>query len=144
MRTTYYCPNNVLCLDKRCKKPHYKTFTERMKLNDLYLEAKEEMDTYMEPFKEDTATCRYHLLCFERECIYNHSCYALNGRKILIKKFKTFMKSEKAKVKSEVVEDTIPVVEPEVVDDIRNRVKMEIEADIQNIRNGVKMSWADM
>jgi len=54
------------------------------------------------------------------------------------------MKSEKAKVKSEVVEDTIPVVEPEVVDDIRNRVKMEIEADIQNIRNGVKMSWADM
>jgi hypothetical protein len=115
-----------------------------MKLNDLYLEAKEEMDTYMEPFKEDTATCRYHLLCFERECIYNHSCYALNGRKILIKKFKTFMKSEKAKVKSEVVEDTIPVVEPEVVDDIRNRVKMEIEADIQNIRNGVKMSWADM
>jgi hypothetical protein len=117
-KMTRYCPTNVICLNKDCNKPHYKIFTDRMKLSDLYLEAKEEMEPHKELIKQGKATCRYHFLCFERDCIYNHSGYALEGRKILIKKFKTLCNREKAKAK--------------------------IDADIQDIRNGITKKWADM
>ncbi len=116
---TKYCENNVVCLNDGCKKPHYKTFTDRMKLSDLYnLETRMEMDSYKEPIKFGKATCRYHLLCFEKECYYNHSGYSLEGRKILIKKFKTLNNREKAKKK--------------------------IDEDIKNIQAGKSVVWADM
>jgi hypothetical protein len=89
-----------------------------MKLSDLYLEVKETMDIYNEPLKTGRATCRYHFLCFERECPYNHSGCALEGRKILIKKLKTSNNREK--------------------------VKAKIEKDIEDIRKGITQNWADM
>ncbi len=116
---TRYCVNNVICLDKQCDRPHYKTFVERMKLSDLFLtEAKHDMDSFMEPLKHGRPTCRYHLLCFERDCPYNHSGYSLDGRKILIKKFKTFNNNLKAKNK--------------------------IDKDIADIRAGKSVDWNDM
>lgn len=115
---TRYCELNVLCLNEECKKPHYKTIEERQKLNELYEEVKNEMELYMEPIKPRVATCRYHLLCFERECPYNHSGIALDGRKKLIKRLKTFSNQEKT--------------------------KKRIDADIADIRNGKTSNWADM
>ena len=118
LQMTRYCAKNVVCLDEGCKKPHYKTFAERIKLSDLYLEVKDAMETHKEPLKTGRATCRYHFLCFERECPYNHDGIALDGRKFLIKALKTSNNREKAKTK--------------------------IDKDIEDIRNGKTMDWADM
>ena len=114
-----YCRNNVICLNESCKFLHYKSIEERKILNDMYLEIPEEDKTKnVEMVKKGQWTCRYHLLCFERDCTNNHSGLSLDGRKILIKMFKTYNKHEKARI--------------------------IIEKDIESIRNGEKRDWADM
>jgi hypothetical protein len=113
---TNYCKENVICVNNACKERHYKTFEERLILSQLI--KPEEMTLYMEEYKPSMPTCRYHLLCFERECVYNHSQIALDGRKFLIKAFKNHVKHEKAKTK--------------------------IETDIANIRAGQTSRWEDM
>lgn len=115
---TRYCLNNVVCLNKLCIHPHYKSYDDRMILNQLYEMSKDEMDLYMEPIKIGKPTCRYHYLCFERECPYNHNGYTLESRKIIIKLFKTHNN--------------------------RERAKKRIEADIEAIKKGESMNWADM
>ncbi len=98
---TKYCRDNVICLNGKCQRPHYKSFEERKVLANLYLELEEEprqfKEEHMEPIVASKPTCRYHLLCFERECEFNHSGYALDNRKLLIKAFKNHNKREKAK-----------------------------------------------
>lgn len=111
-----YCVNNVVCLNAACSERHYKTFEERLTLSQLM--KPEEMALYMEDYKPLMPTCRYHLLCFERECVYNHSQIALDGRKLLIKAFKTFNNKEKAKKK--------------------------IDADITKFRCGHRNKWEEM
>ena len=94
---TNYCKENVVCVNSACRERHYKTFEERLILSQLI--KPEEMALYMEDYKPSMPTCRYHLLCFERECVYNHSQVALDGRKLLIKAFKKHNNYQKAKAK---------------------------------------------
>lgn len=114
-----YCQHNVICLNQACKGLHYMSFDNRKVLNDLYVEIPaEEKEKNKEEVKKERWTCRYHLLCFEKDCTNNHSGLSQEGRKILIKKFKTYNNREKARVK--------------------------IEADIEAIRRGETKDWADM
>lgn len=116
---TKYCRDNVICLSETCQRLHYKSFEERVVLANLYLKLKEEpcqfKAEHMEPIVASKATCRYHLLCFERECVFNHSGYALDNRKLMIKAFKEHNKREKA--------------------------KQVIEADMEKKRRGESTSW---
>jgi len=113
---TNYCENNVICVNINCMERHYKTFEERLVLRQLM--KPDEMALFMEEYKPSMPICRYHLLCFERDCHYNHSGVALDGRKPLIKAFKTFNNKQKAKKK--------------------------IEADIQKFQSGEINRWEDM
>jgi len=106
---TKYCRDNVICLNGKCQRPHYKKFDERQVLAELFSKLNGEdgsdcqiMAEHMEPINLSKATCRYHLLCFERECGFSHSGFALENRKLLIKAFKKHSNQMKAKC---VIED---------------------------------------
>ncbi len=113
---TNYCKRNVVCVDAACSEYHYKDINERRIISGLI--KIDELSLFMEDYKPSMPTCRYHLLCFERECQYNHSNVSLDGRKKVIKAFKTYNNKEKA--------------------------RMKIEADIAKFRAGEKTCWADM
>lgn len=113
---TKYCKENVICVKANCPERHYKDFQERRIISGLI--NIDDMAFYMEDYKPSMPTCRYHLLCFERECIYNHSQISLEGRKKVIKMFKNYQKHEKA--------------------------KKEIEADIAKYQSGEKKLWTEM
>jgi len=84
----------------------------------LYDELTGEMLEHKEEVKPKTANCRHHLLCYEVDCPYNHSGIAQEGRKKLIKAFKSHIQAKKAAEK--------------------------IKKDIAAIKAGESQAWADM
>ena len=127
-RMSAYCRFNVICVSSSCKARHLnkysltpnKDFTSehRVVVKKLYDELTGEILAHKEEVKPKTANCRHHLLCFEVDCIYNHSGVAQEGRKKLIKAFKKHIQNEKAAAK--------------------------IQNDIELIKSGESVDWNDM
>ena len=123
-----YCRFNVICVSSSCKAHHLNkysltpskdfTFEHRVVVKKLYDELTGEILAHKEEVKPKTATCRHHLLCYEVDCKYNHSGVAQKGRKKLIKAFKDHILDEKAASK--------------------------IQKDIELIKSGESVKWADM
>jgi len=123
-----YCRFNVICINSSCKARHLnkysltptKDFTpeDRSVVKKLYDELTGEMLEHKEEVKPKTANCRHHLLCYEVDCPYNHSGIAQEGRKKLIKAFKSHIQAKKAAEK--------------------------IKKDIAAMKAGESQAWADM
>jgi len=87
-------------------------------VKEIYDSHFETLQGFKEEIKKNSFTCRHHMLCYEVECPYNHSGVSQEGRKLIIKDFKTYVQKKK--------------------------VAEKIKEDIKKIKSGDSQDWADM
>jgi len=105
-----YCENNLMCVNKTCKKLHYKSIDERMIFSQIVEEHKTTLlNIPVETVNPKSWTCRYHLLCFEANCNNKHSGFALEARKVVKKAFNKHTKQQKIVKEIEDLKTIAPV-----------------------------------
>lgn len=84
------CRTYLLCRDQNCRRFHYKgmNWEDRTLLTKVKDDNWSEISQHKEEKRPTAKPCYFYLMCFEKECPHYHGGVALEGRKVLKKKFR--------------------------------------------------------